>query len=155
MGRDSSEWNAYRRIADDIGITEFDVSKVVRSFFDIIRLSASKLPFDNRRKIFSKDKFDEYGKVHHIPFIGRLGPVYSRYLAWRSNEAGNYDMEPRSSYRSRITDDDLESLYDAVMSGAEVHMPERKSKKDLYHSVWLVGKNGKRLARQVIPKNKE
>ena len=138
-------------IAKEVDLPVVEVRKVIRSFFDSI-IEARTLPFSNEKKIFSAEKFNSYVTVWNVPFIGRIGPVYSRYLKWRANESKNFIQEPRRNYRSRITQSDLELMAEEILSG-KTPSPLRKRKgNEMYNRVWLVGQDGKTLARQVIPK---
>ena len=152
MGRNRKEYERYRKISSRHDVSEEEVKRILASFFCTFFNDARSLPFDNPRKIFSKDKFEEYVKVRNIPFIGRIGPVYSNYLKWRANVSQQIEMAPRSSYRSRRTQSDIESTAAAILSG-EAPPPLRKKRgKEMYERVWLVGQDGKKSARQVIPK---
>lgn len=128
------------------------MKRILASFFSIILGDARSLPFDNPRRIFTKDKFEEYVKVRHIPFIGRIGPVYSNYLKWRANVSQQIEMTPRSSYRSRRSQSDIESIAAAILTGQAPPPLNKKRGKEMYERVWLVGQDGKKSARQVIPK---
>lgn len=130
-----------------------EVKRAVISFFDCIWGAAKKLPFDTPRRIYSPEKFDEYFRVWNIPSIGRLGPAYSRYLLWRRNESSLVEQRLRSSYRLRLTQDDIEHMAEEILSGNTPSPLQKKKGNELYHRVWLVGKDGKKSARQVIPKN--
>ena len=123
------------------------------SFFEVFGMDARSLPFDNPKKIFSRDVFDGKSIVRQIPYIGRLGPVYSNYLKWRANESGQFQMVPRSSYRSGITQNEIENMAVAALSGSAPSF-EKKKKSEMFDRVWLVGQDGKKSARQVIPKEK-
>jgi hypothetical protein len=138
-------------VAEDLGISVEDVRKVVSSFFDSLAAQARKLPFDNESRIYSKDRFEDFVKVFSVPSIGRFGPVYSRYLKWRGNEAKEIEQAKRSDYRSRMTQDDIENIAEDILAG-RTPVIRKKKKNELFKQVWLVGKNGKRLAWQVIPK---
>ena len=152
MGRDRKEYVRYRDLSSRFGLAEEEVKRIVASFFSIVFTDARSLPFDNPKRIFSKEKFDEYVKVRHIPSIGRIGPVYSNYLKWRANESQQIDMAPRSLYRRRRTQSDIESIAAALLSGQAPPPMEKKKGNEMYHRVWLVGQDGKKSARQVIPK---
>ena len=152
MGRNRKEYERYRIVSASHNVSEEEVKRILASFFSSVLSDARSLPFDNPKRIFSKEKFEEYVKVRHIPFIGRIGPVYSNYLKWRANESQQIEMAPRSSYRKRRTQGDVESIAAAVLSG-KTPPPLRKRKgNEMYHRVWLVGQDGKKSARQVIPK---
>lgn len=152
MAHNRLEYEEYRRIAIEHGLDPSDVRRMVQSFFRVVRDSASVLPLNNARRIFKKEKFDSLIKVFNIPYIGRIGPVYSRYLAWRRNIAQEQFQESRSSFRSRRTQSDIENMAADVLAGRTPVIPERKKKSELFYSVWVVDKNGKRLAKQVIKK---
>ena len=146
----------YRIVASETGISEREIERAVGSFFSAIDLKARKLNLDNARRIYTKEKFEELtgngGCVCNIPYIGRIGPVYSRYLKWRSNEAKNIVQVPRSNYRSRMLQSEVENMAEEIMSGRTPSPVSKKKKSELYNQVWMVGKNGKKLAGQVIPK---
>lgn len=145
----------FRRIADKYGIDITEVRRAVHSFFAIIEKEARRLPFDNPQRIYTKDKFEEYAAVRNIPYIGRIGPAYSKYLKWRANEAKNIAMAARSNYRSRLTQGDIDYIAGEILAG-RTPPPFRKRKgNEMYNRVWLIGKDGKRLAYQVIPKENE
>lgn len=142
-------------VAKQLGLEPEDVRKVVHSFFDSITSTARSLPFNNKRKIFSKDVFDSYAAIVNIPYIGRLGPVYSRYLKWRANESKLFEQAHRSKCKKRYSQDDIEYIAGEALQGNTPVLPEKKKASEFYDRVWLVGKEGKRQARQVIPKKKD
>ena len=152
MSRNRIDEAGFLRVSEEFGLSVSEVSRAVKSFFDAIVLDAKRLPFDDRNRIYSKDKFESLVDVVNIPCIGRLGPVYSRYCKWRENESKELPQKPRSDYRSRMTRDDIENIAEAVLSGSP--LPEIKKKKgsDLFERIWFVEKNGKKSARQVIEK---
>ena len=155
MSRNRLEYARYRKLASRFGIPEEEVKRIVTSFFDVILSDARALPFNTPRKIYSRQKFDEFVKVTHIPFIGRLGPVSSRYCKWRVNESMGLGQRPRSDYRTRMTQDDIEYTAAAVLSGKALPKREKKRGSELFNRVWLVGQDGKKSARQVIPKENQ
>lgn len=152
MGRNRKDFERYRSVSAKTGVSEEEVKRILASFFGCIFSDARSLPFDNPRRIFSRDKFLEYAKVRQIPFIGRLGPVYSNYLKWRANESQMLDMAPRSSYRRRMTQSDIENTAATILSGQAPPQLKKRKGKEMYERVWLVGQDGKKSARQVIPK---
>ncbi len=152
MGRNRKEYERYRELSSRHDVSEEEAKRILASFFSIILGDARSLPFDNPKRIFTKEKFDEYVKVRNIPFIGRIGPVYSNYLKWRANESQQIEMAPRSSYRSRRLQSDIESTAAAILSGETPPPLKKKRGKEMYERVWLVGQDGKKSARQVIPK---
>lgn len=151
MGRNRREYARFRSLSARYGLGESEVRRIVTSFFEVFGMDARSLPFDNPKKIFSRDVFDGKSTVRQIPRIGRLGPVYSNYLKWRANESGQFQMVPRSSYRSGITQSEIENIAVAALSGS-VPSFEKKKKSEMFDRVWLVGQDGKKSARQVIPK---
>ena len=152
MGSNRRERARYRTLSEKFGIEESEVRRIVTSFFDVFTVDARSLPFDNPRKIFSKEVFESRTKVRNIPYIGRLGPVYSRYLKWRQNESKELLQRPRSGYRIRMTQDDIENIAEAVLSGNPLPEIRNRKKSEMFERVWMVGKDGKKSARQVIEK---
>lgn len=142
----------FRRIADKYGLSAREVRKAVHSFFDVIALESDRLPFDNPQRIYTKDKFEDFATVRQIPFIGRIGPAYSRYLKWRGNEAKTLNTVARSHYRSRLTQGDLDYIAGEILAGRTPPPIKKRKGNEMYDRIWLVGKDGKRLAYQVIPK---
>ena len=145
----------YKSIALELGLPVTEVRRAVQSFFGDIVQEVRRYPFDDPKRIYSKDMFESIVGVWNIPFIGRLGPAYSKYLSWRKNEAKTIEQEARSNYKSRITQDDIENMAGEILSGVAPSPVRKKKFNELYNRVWLVGRNGKTLARQVIPKKNE
>lgn len=143
-----------RRVAEATGLPVGEVSRAITSFFQAIIGDARVLPFDNRRRIYTYDAFAEYEKVWNVPSLGRMGPSYSRYLKWRANEAGKMEQANRESYRKSISRDEIETMAAEILSGKTPSPLTRKKGNELYDRIWLVGKEGKRQAHQVIPKKK-
>ena len=152
MSRNRIEESRFRRIAEKHGLTSSEVGSIVQSYFSAILAYSRALPFDNERKIFQKDAFDSRVNVFSIPYIGRIGPIYSRYLKWRANVSQQIEMAPRSSYRTGVTQSDIESTAEAILSGVTPPPLIKRKNKELFERVWLVGQDGKKSARQVIPK---
>lgn len=152
MRRSRIEEAGFLRVSEEFGLPVSEVGKIVRSFFDCVSSDARKLRLDDHKRIYSKELFDERVKARQIPYIGRLGPVYSRYLAWRRNEAKTLGQKPRSLYRRGMTQDEIEDIAEAILSGNAPPEIKRKKGYEMYDRIWLVGKNGKRQASQVIPK---
>ena len=152
MVRNLADEREYRKISEELGVPVDSVRAAVNSFFSTIIDDARSLPFDNYKKIFTREKLSEYAVVRNIPYIGRIGPAYSRYLKWRANESREITQVPRSSYRSRLSQSEVENMAAEILSG-RTPSPVRKLKNsELYERVWLVGQDGKKSARQVIPK---
>ena len=152
MSRSKIEEAGFLRVSEDLGIPVSEVARAVRSFFDVIISDAKRLPLDDKNRIYTRGKFKEYVKVTNIPYIGRLGPVYSRYLKWRENESKHLPQKPRDDYRSRMTQDDIETIAEAVLSGNPIPEIKRRKGSELFERVWMVGTEGKKSARQVIEK---
>lgn len=152
MSRSRLEYIDFKLIGSELGVSQEDVKRVVHSFFDSISDYAKKLPFDTVVKIYSKPKFDEYERVWNIPYIGRLGMSYNRYLKWRTNESKMIEQETRNLSRSRFSQDEIEHTAGEILAGRVPSLPKKKRVKEMYRRVWMVGRDGKRLARQVIPK---
>ena len=145
----------YSAIAEELGLSVGEVKRAVVSFFDEIAAEAASLPFNNARKIFSREKFNTFAFVKNLPYIGRIGPSYNRYLKWRANESKGLSQESRSAYRDIVSQDDIENMAGDILSG-RTPLPLRKTKgNEMYNRVWLVGQDGKKLARQVIRKKPE
>ena len=144
----------FKSIAQRYGLSVTEVRRAVNSFFGIIASEANHLPFDSATRIYLKDKFDEYGTVRNIPYIGRIGPSYSKYLKWRANEAKNLKLVARSQYRSRLTQGDLDYIAGEILAGRTPPPIRKRKGNEMYNRIWVIGKEGKRLAYQVIPKEK-
>ncbi len=153
MSRNRIEECRCREIARCLGVPWTEVRRAVWSFFGELLSYSRSLPFDNPCRIYSTEKFEEYSKVWNIPSVGRLGPVYSRYLRWRGNEARMIMQKPREVHRASLSQDDFEHIAEDVLAGRVPFIPERKKQKDNSKKVWLVGKERRRLARQVIAKD--
>lgn len=152
MARNLVDEREYRKISEELGVPVDSVRVAVKSFFDTIVSDSRSLPFDNSRKIFTREKFSEYAVIRNIPYLGRIGPVYSRYLKWRANVARDLTQVPRSSYRSRLSQSEVENMAAEILSGRTPSPVKKKKNSELYERVWLVGQDWKKSARQVIPK---
>ena len=153
--RDRLNERDYRRVADELGISVGMVRTAVQAYFSAIAGYARTLPLNNAKRIYDRKKFSQFEAVWNIPYIGRIGPLYSRYVKWRSNEAKHISQEPRSNYKSRILQEDIEKAAQAILAGEPMPKLHKTKAKDLYNRVWVVGHEHKRLARQVIPKTEE
>lgn len=142
----------FRAVAKELNIPETEVQRAVNSFFDNIKTHTRVLPYDNATRIYSRSAFKEKEFVINIPFIGRIGTSYSRYLSWRANEAKLISQKPRSEYRTQVTQDDIEHIAEQILSGKTPASVKKTKGKDLYTRVWYVEKENKRLAKQVIEK---
>lgn len=142
----------FASVAAITGISADEVRKIVSSFFDDIAQQVDKLPYDDVRRIYSKEVFNCHTCYFNIPSIGRIGTSYSRYLQWRANEAKSIEQVHRSHYQSRLTQNDIEHMAEEILSGKTPSPVYKKKGNELYNRVWLVKPEGKKLARQVIPK---
>ena len=125
------------------------------SFFGIIVREARNLPFDDSTRIYTRERFDDLAKVRNIPSIGRIGPVYSRYLKWRGNEAKNQIQVNRSDCRARIPQSEIEAIAVEAMSGITPHPVVKPKLTESYKRIWMIGRVGKHLASQTIKKEEE
>ena len=142
-------------IARELGVPVSEVRRAVYSFFGIIVREARNLPFDDSTRIYTRERFDDFVRVRNIPSIGRIGPVYSRYLKWRGNEAKNQTQVNRSDCRVRVSQSEIEDMAVEALSG-RTPSPVVKSKlSESYKRIWMIGRVGKRLARQAIRKEEE
>lgn len=142
-------------VASTVGVPLVEARRAINSFFDLIVLKAKALPFDNECRIYSRQAFGQKGFAINIPYLGRIGPVYSRYLRWRANASKDQLQENRGQYRSRISEDDIEHIAERLLSGRPLPPIKKTKGKDIYKRVWFVDENGKRLARQIIRKEKK
>jgi hypothetical protein len=137
-----------RAYARSKGLNEVEVQKAIVSFFDDIVVSTRKLPFDNIRRIYTADAVEDKACVYNIPYIGRLGPVYSQYLKWRGDIANDYELVLREDVRGIHLNERIEELAGLALSG---HRVTRDMMKDpipagMYHKVWIIDKEGRRRA---------
>ena len=96
--------------------------------------------------------------VENIPYIGRIGPVYSRYVKWRASESGELFMVRRSDARKRHFRPMVEKAAEDAINGRKVDVKALKERlpKGEYEKVWLVGPDGRRRAAgQLIKKEKQ
>lgn len=155
MGRDRLEEADIGSVSESLGVPAGEVRRIVHSFFDDIGSRARRLPFADTSRIHRRTSFDRYRFAVNIPCIGRIGPVYSRYLKWLENESGMSGQELREKCRRRLTRDEIESLAGDILSGRVPDVPEKKRGNEVYRRVWLVDADGRRMARQVFPKKKD
>ena len=149
--------SACKRIAEEEGLESSEVRKAVLSFFDSIISDTRKLPFDNPQRIYSKDAFLQKSFVVNIPYIGRIGPVYSRYIKWRSEEAEELENVSRKDVRRIYSEPLIEAEAKKALSGQKVNVKLLKERipRGKYNKVWMICGDGKRkAARQVIVNKK-
>lgn len=152
MPKNKIEDAEFLRIAQQLSIPVSEVRRAVYSFFGIIVRESRNLPFDNPNRIYTKDRFDDFVSVRNIPSIGRIGPVYSRYLKWRGNEAKNQTQVSRSDYRAGISQDEIEHIAAEILSGKTPSPVKKQKATERFNRIWMIGRVGKRAARQVVPK---
>lgn len=146
LSRPDSSWcKAY---ANENGLSEVEVQKAIVSFFDDIVVCTRKLPFNNIKRIYTADAVADKACVYNIPYIGRLGPIYSKYISWRRDVSEEYDMVLREDVRDIHLKERIEELAELALSG---HRVTRDMLKDpipsgLYHKVWIIDKEGRRKA---------
>lgn len=141
-------------IARRFGLEAKDVHKIADSFFSVMYNTAKRLPFDDSSRIYSKAVFDKHSFTYMIPYIGRIGPVYSRYLSWRANVAKALDSVPRPARKDALPRQEIERLAELALSGVDIRYEDIVGKRirDDYKRVWLVSESGRRQARQLIKK---
>ena len=152
MTRNKIEDADFASIAKELGVQISEVRRAVYSFFGIIVREARNLPFDDSSRIYTREKFEDFVKVRNIPSIGRIGPVYSRYLKWRGNEAKNQTQVNRSSCRARVPQSEIEAMAADILSGKAPSPVVKPKLTESYKRIWMIGRVGKRLARQLIQK---
>ena len=151
--RNRIDETGFRKIAYELGLAPSDVKRAVTSFFDVIAIESRSLPFDDCRRIYSREKFNSLVKTRNIPYVGRIGPSYSRYLKWRANEAGGLDMMPRKKSGRRIPKEEIEKMASDVLSGITPRpLNEIKMNANEFTRIWMINNKGRKLARQVIVK---
>lgn len=155
MPKNRIEESDFASIASELGIPASEVRRAVYSFFGVIVRESRNLPFDDSSRIYTRDKFDDLVKVRNIPSIGRIGPVYSRYLKWRGNEAKKLSQVNRSDCRDKVSQSDIENMAADILSGKTPSPVEKRKVNERYNRIWMIGRVGKRLARQVIKKEEE
>lgn len=145
----------FQQISKRLGVPVSEVRRAVYSFFGTITREARSLPFNDASRIYTKGRFEDFVKVHNIPSVGRIGPVYSRYLKWRRNEARNQVQVSRNNYRSGISQDEIENMAAEILSGRIPPPVKKKRAIERFNRIWMIGRDGKRMARQVVPKEEQ
>lgn len=144
----------FRELASRYGLKESEVRCIVNSYFESIVRAAKKLPFNTPCRIYTHETFRGYERIWNIPYLGRIGTSYSRYLAWRANEAKTIDQMPVPKKSNGYTQDEIEELAKALLSneGKKERLVTAKRSRP-YTKVWIVTKDGKKSAKQVIKKD--
>ena len=145
-----------KEIAHQEGVSAIEVSKAIQSFFDSIVSAARKLPFDKETRIYSPAAFKQYPLCFNLPYLGRIGPLYSQYLRWRSSEAKGQESVARSQIKKVHTKPLIEEAAKQALAGNKVDPSFLKKRlpSGKYSTVWLVGENNKKKAAKQIIINK-
>ena len=144
-----------RDIAVETGLDAREVGKAVNSFFHVLLSEFRGLPFNNPGRIYTPAAFSSLSKVFNIPYIGRIGTMYSKYRKWRASESENLDTIMRVHMRKDSRQDLIDRAYIDAMSGKPVDSESirRRTKKGLYTTVWVIDEDNRhKAARQVIKK---
>lgn len=144
-----------RCISDETALPQREVMKAVEAYFDSIVEKTRSLPFDTPKRIYSRAAFARCSFVVNIPYIGRIGPVYSRYLKWRSSESRDIDMVSRADVREDHFRPMIEEAARDALDGKAVDVRALRERipRGKYEKVWLVDAEGRRRsARQLIKK---
>lgn len=145
----------FREISDRYGLTPSEVRNIVQSYFGSIVRAAKKLPFNTPRKIYTHAAFRDYERIWNIPCIGRIGTIYSRYMSWRANEAKGIEQMPVPEKSTGYTQEEIEELAKVLLDGGlpKDHTPVKAKRNKTFTKVWIVTKDGKKSAKQVIKKD--
>lgn len=153
LSKRDSEW--CKSYANGCGLSDAEVAKAVLSYFDDIVYGVRKLPFADFRRIYTADAVASLAPVYNIPFIGRIGPIYSQYTKWRAEDAAELDRVQRKDVRAKHLAERIEEAAVLAMSGHKVSpsMLRNPVPAGEYHRVWLIDANGRRrAARQLFKK---
>lgn len=144
-------------IALETGTEPKEVERAVSAFFSTIISDVKRLPFNNPGRIYKPDAFEELCYVTNIPFLGRLGTVYSKYRKWRSEVASDIEMVDASDAKSEYYKPLIEEEARKALRGEKVNVYRLKERvpSGMYRRVWIMRRNGKRSsARQMIVNKK-
>lgn len=157
MRADKTARKDFRQIARQTGIEYSKVENALRAYFGEIIWTARKLPFCGRTKIFTSDGFDKYRFVRNIPYIGRIGPIYGRYLKWRAKENSENETVNRKKAKEHYSSPIIEQAMKDILDGKKPDIESLKGRipKGVYRKVWICSENGKKSARQMIVNNKK
>lgn len=140
---------------EDVAVSE--VRKAVSAYFDSIVSDARKLPFNNPQRIYTKPAFEQQSFVVNLPYLGRIGPVYSRYLKWRREEAKEFDHVERKKVRQIYAAPIIEEEAKKALAGQKASSTVLRERipKGKYNKVWMMHEGGlRRAAKQLIVNNK-
>ncbi len=143
-------------IADELDVPVSEVRRAVVAYFDELIDRTDSSGLSDVSKIYRPDAFAEKAFVVNMPYLGRIGPVYSRYLSWRRDALSAKETIGRSDVRRHYSAGHIERLAAQALNGEPVSVLESKRvPSGLYKTVWLVDSNGKKAARQVIVKDRK
>ena len=142
--------------AAEEGIEFSEVKKALISYFDSIVSSANKLPFDRDNRIYSVSAFHEFPYCINLPYLGRLGPVYSLYIKWRAKESRVQEKVLRSQAKKEHLKPLIEEAAKQALAGNKVDssLLQQRLPSGKYKTVWLVDKNKKKKAAKQMIINK-
>lgn len=145
-----------KKMAAEEGVSFSEVKKALLSFFDSIVSAANRLPFDRDNRIYSFGAFHEYPYCVNLPYLGRLGPVYSLYIKWRAKESKTQDTVLRSRAKKEHLKPLIEEAAKQALSGNKVDssLLQQRLPSGKYKTVWLVDKNKKKKAAKQMIINK-
>lgn len=118
-----------------------DARRIVDSYFGAFLAEMKSMPLDTPYRIYRRDAFEgRFSRVLSIPSVGRLGPVYSRYLKWRRNAMEDTAaLAAGSAYAVRGEVKDAAAAGTGTVAGRPSPSARR---------IWVIGLEGRRLARQ-------
>lgn len=155
MNLSAGDRRTVRSIASETGLDAREAGKAVSSFFYVLLSEFRSLPFNSPGRIYTPAAFSSLSKVFNIPYIGRVGTMYSKYRKWRASVSAELDTINRSDIRQDSRRDMLDTAYHDAIHGRQVDASAMKGRnvKGRYTTVWLIDENGHRkVARQVIKK---
>lgn len=143
------------KIAREENIPLSVVKNIITSYFDSMVIAAKALQYNNKQRLYTKKAFLENAFVINIPFIGRIGPVYSCYIKWRKQLSKNLEQIKKSALKRFHYGKYLEEEARHALNGEKVNIElfGRPNAKDGYCRVWIIKENDKKVsARQIIVK---
>lgn len=152
-----SDADICRNIAEEEDVMVSEIRKAVSSYFDSIVSETRKLPFNNPQRIYTKPAFEQQSFVANLPYLGRIGPVYSLYLKWRREEAKEFEQISRKKARQIHAAPIIEEEAKKALAGQKVNSTVLRERvpKGKYNKVWMMHEDGvRRASRQLIVNNK-
>lgn len=144
-------------IATEVGYDTRAIERAVSAYFSVIISDVRRLPFNSHSRIYKPDAFEENGYVVNIPYLGRLGTVYSRYRKWRASVSSENDTVRKEDARSKYFEPLVEEEARKALRGERVNVYRLRERvpSGMYRRVWIMKGNGKRSsARQMIVNKK-